>query len=73
MSAGQTSPKKSNIQSYKFLTFFYCVTDVAKCHIKENFVKLVVNICSLSDNNGYFFFNFKALYNSFANHHKKST
>jgi len=31
MSANQTGPKKrSKIQSYKFLTFFYCIADVAK-------------------------------------------
>ena len=30
MSAGQTGPKKSKIKSYKFLTFFYWVADVAK-------------------------------------------
>ena len=33
MSAGQTGPFFSNIKSWEFLTFFYCVADVAKCLI----------------------------------------
>ena len=35
MFASQTSPKKSNIKSYKFLTFFYYIADVCS-HMLED-------------------------------------